>query len=380
MSAGLAKWSEAPFPDFYPQTLFEQRVDGEDIEFNVLPIPRDMEMTWYEWPDDIAKLIDHEKFLLGLGDRLGDAWEEKYTKEGDWSHSEYEKIFPTIYDLKPHYDNTMEYKHFYADPVGGCDNVGDGFRNLEKYRGFYGIMHYVHSQDTIAPDTIISLKEPIISFERLSPSFRNMFVMLDTDDELLLDTSFVRFDTSYVWEPDTTEPDTSDTDSVQVPVIEDKTLYSLKEYLSQDTLGSFYNIRQNRMYVHQLAKNDRNHKYYEYQPHSIFVEFIGLNVIGRQAQKRFANGVYSLNTRCDQLKYQQNLVSLWCKNYYDYEEDHYKRFSKRFNGWNTNNVNDIPELNDDISNIAGILVSLEGNIENHIPLQMSTYVTYIQVH
>jgi hypothetical protein len=344
MSAGLAKWTEGSFPDFYPATLFEQRVDGEDIEFNLLPIPRDMEMTWYEWPNSIAKLIDRDKFLLGLGDRLGDAWEEQYVRAVE-SPAIPEKIYTSIYQCMPYVDDTAEYDDFFPNNViDAAKQAGDGFLNLEKYRGFHGIEHtFLDRQGADSAG---------IAHKRLSPAYRNIFAMLETDEDLL-DAPITVFDTTYVWHADTTAPDSSDADSILVPIVTSHTLNTLHEYLNQDTLGSFYDIGKGRMYIHQLAKNTITEKYYYPQPQSRFINFVSNNSLGEKTQKDFANGSYYLNTRCGQLKNQQKLVSLWCYNYYKFDKTPFNTFAKKYNIWNRDNPCDIPLMPDSIETKSG---------------------------
>lgn len=156
LSMGLARWvgDSTHWQNFTPQ---------EFVRFNdstaawVLPVPRDMELTYKKFavgdplkPDSIEKVVD-------LGDRLGDAWE---LFNG----------YPSIEKCLPYVDDSIQDLSYF--PQDSNDKIifssGDGLMNLEKYRGIYGILDGVYEG----------------YYSRIYPLDRNIFVSIFESDSL----------------------------------------------------------------------------------------------------------------------------------------------------------------------------------------------------
>ena len=123
LSVGLIPWKEdtgAEWADYKPLPVFPD-------SGHVITLPRDEEERYYLYPDT-CKVFAGDSILIQLGDRLGDAWEERYYK--------------SIYDCMPYGDDSNRYKDFYPS---GTDTVvmlaSDGFINFEKYRGIMGVIN-----------------------------------------------------------------------------------------------------------------------------------------------------------------------------------------------------------------------------------------------
>lgn len=119
---------------FYLMPLYEDTVTNQPsqrdtiVSLRNLPIPRDLEAKWLEFPD--AK-VGPNRVLTILGDRLGDAWETDANGAG----------YTTIYDCMPYADDSgIDHSFYPNDASQNTVSSGDGFRNLERYRGIYGLL------------------------------------------------------------------------------------------------------------------------------------------------------------------------------------------------------------------------------------------------
>ena len=153
--------------------LYAREIDGFFIAG--LPLPRD---------EEVGIAFDTVKGdtvpRIYLGDGIGDAWEELYVDRSanfavndDIDDLQDSLIYQSILTLRPENDDSdalknifPEYDHrwlqldnyfAYEDTL---KKAGDGFRNLEKYRGLYGLLASSTSND--------------IYHQRLSPHVRNV--------------------------------------------------------------------------------------------------------------------------------------------------------------------------------------------------------------